>query len=153
MKMANGGAIVRALFLACAASLAAPAAMADLNTTYLEQNRARDGVEVTRSGLQYRVLREGTGRQPASTDVVRVHYRGRLVDGTVFDSSYKRGQPAEFRLDGVIPGWTEGVQLMREGAKYEFVIPAQLAYGTKGAGDVIPPGATLIFEVELLEVI
>jgi FKBP-type peptidyl-prolyl cis-trans isomerase len=151
MKMGSG-VIVRALLVACAAGLATPS-LADVNSAYLEKNMAKDGVEVTSSGLQYRVLREGTGKQPGATDTVRVHYRGRLVDGTVFDSSYKRGQPAEFRLDGVIPGWMEGVQLMREGAKYEFVIPARLAYGSKGAGDVIPPGATLIFEVELLEVL
>ncbi|MFP4004999.1 MAG: FKBP-type peptidyl-prolyl cis-trans isomerase [Alphaproteobacteria bacterium] len=141
----------RALLVACAAGLAAPA-LADDNDAYLESNKQRQGVEVTDTGLQYKVLREGTGKQPGPRDMVKVHYRGRLVDGTVFDSSYKRGQPAELRLDGVIPGWTEGVQLMQEGAKYEFVIPARLAYGAKGAGDVIPPGATLIFEVELLEV-
>jgi FKBP-type peptidyl-prolyl cis-trans isomerase FklB len=152
MKLANG-ALMRAFLVACAASLAAPAAQADVNSAFLAQNKAKDGVQVTSSGLQYRVLREGTGKQPSATDTVRVHYRGRLVDGTVFDSSYKRGQPAEFPLNAVIPGWTEGVQLMREGAKYEFVIPAPLAYGAKGAGDVIPPGATLIFEVELLEVL
>lgn len=140
-----------AILSMCAAGLAAPA-LADANAAYLERNMERPGVEVTNSGLQYRELRPGTGKQPDASDTVRVHYRGRLVDGTVFDSSYKRGQPAEFRLDGVIPGWTEGVQLMREGAKYEFVIPSHLAYGSKGAGDVIPPNATLIFEVELLEV-
>ncbi len=150
MNLAKGMFACAVLF-GCAAGLAVPA-LADANTEYLQKNMARQGVEVTESGLQYRELRPGTGKQPGVTDVVRVHYRGRLVDGTVFDSSYKRGQPAEFRLDGVIPGWTEGVQLMREGAKYEFVIPANLAYGSKGAGDVIPPGATLIFEVELLEV-
>lgn len=150
MNMANG-ALKRALLVVCAAVLAAPA-FANPNTAYLEKNKQRESVVVRDSGLQYRVLRDGTGRQPSLTDTVKVHYRGRLVDGTVFDSSYKRGQPAEFRLDGVIPGWAEGVQLMREGAKYEFVIPAPLAYGSKGAGDVIPPGATLIFEVELLEI-
>ncbi|MFP3944873.1 MAG: FKBP-type peptidyl-prolyl cis-trans isomerase [Alphaproteobacteria bacterium] len=146
------GLFARVLLIAAAAGLAAPA-LADANTAYLERNKQRSDVEVTDTGLQYKVLREGTGEQPGPTDMVRVHYRGRLVDGTVFDSSYKRGQPAKFRLNGVIPGWQEGVQLMREGAKYELVIPARLAYGSKGAGDVIPPGATLIFEVELLEVV
>lgn len=119
---------------------------------FLAENAERDSVTVTESGLQYQALREGDGASPAATDTVKVHYEGRLLDGKVFDSSYKRGQPIEFRLNGVIPGWTEGVQLMKEGAKYRFFIPSDLAYGSRGAGQAIGPNETLIFEVELLEV-
>ncbi|MBT6313184.1 MAG: FKBP-type peptidyl-prolyl cis-trans isomerase, partial [Alphaproteobacteria bacterium] len=104
------------------------------------------------SGLQYRVLREGTGEMPAASDTVEVHYKGTLIDGTQFDSSFDRGQTIEFPLNGVIAGWTEGVQLMKEGARYEFVIPSDLAYGERGAGGVIPGGATLIFEVDLISI-
>ena len=119
---------------------------------YLEQNAKREGVTQTKSGLQYEVLTEGTGKSPKATDTVRCHYEGRLLDGTVFDSSYKRGEPADFGLNQVIPGWTEGVQLMKEGAKFRFHIPYLLAYGERGAGAQIPPYSTLVFDVELIEV-
>lgn len=119
---------------------------------FLEENAKRDGIKVTDSGLQYLVLKEGTGKSPKATDKVTVHYTGRLLDGTVFDSSVSRGEPATFPLNRVILGWTEGLQLMKEGAKYEFFIPSDLAYGPQGAGQAIPPHSTLIFEVELLKV-
>ena len=125
----------------------------ELGDTYLKQNAAKPGVHTTASGLQYEVLTEGTGRTPAATDKVEVNYRGTLLNGTEFDSSYKRGKPIDFRLDQVIKGWTEGVQLMKEGAKYRFVIPSKLAYGQRGAGGAIGPDETLIFEVELLKVL
>lgn len=124
---------------------------ANPNTTYLKENAAKSGVQVTKSGLQYRVIEPGTGKSPTKSDTVSVHYKGKLIDGTQFDSSYDRGQPASFGVTQVIPGWTEGLQLMKEGAKYEFVIPSSLGYGTLGTG-TIPAGATLIFEVELLKV-
>lgn len=117
----------------------------------LADNKAKDGVKVTDSGLQYRVITEGKGKKPVATDTVKVHYKGTLADGSTFDSSYDRGQPAEFPLNAVIPGWTEGLQLMAEGAKYEFVIPAELAYGDRAPGN-IGSNRALIFEVELLEV-
>lgn len=120
---------------------------------FLEENAKKDGVTVTKSGLQYMVLNEGTGRSPKATDRVRCHYEGTLIDGSVFDSSYRRGEPADFPLDGVIPGWTEGVQLMKEGAKYRFFIPYLLGYGERGAGSSIPPYSTLIFDVELIKVL
>lgn len=120
---------------------------------YLDANAQKPGVTVTKSGLQYEVLQEGTGRSPKATDTVRCHYEGRLLDGTVFDSSYQRGEPANFGLNQVIPGWTEGVQLMKEGAKFRFTIPYLLAYGEQGAGSSIPPFSTLIFDVELIKVI
>lgn len=119
---------------------------------YLEENKAREGVKVTDSGLQYEVITEGDGAKPAASDTVSVHYVGTLLDGTEFDSSVARGQPAEFPLGNVIPGWTEGLQLMNTGSKYRFVIPSDLAYGERGAGQNIGPGETLIFEVELLEI-
>jgi len=119
--------------------------------SYLEANAKKDGVKVRPSGLQYKVLKEGTGKNPSATDQVKVQYRGTLVNGMEFDSSYKRGTPAEFAVNGVIKGWTEGLQLMKEGAKYEFYIPADLAYGEAGGGP-IPPNSVLIFEVELLSV-
>lgn len=120
---------------------------------YLKDNAARSEVTVLPSGLQYEVLREGTGRKPKGTDSVKCHYEGTLVDGTVFDSSRRRGEPAVFPLNGVIRGWTEGLQLMQEGAVYRFFIPYNLAYGENGAGASIPPYAALVFEVELIEVI
>lgn len=120
---------------------------------YLEKNAARSGVTVLPSGLQYEVVREGTGRKPKATDSVKCHYEGTLVDGTVFDSSRRRGEPAVFPLNGVIRGWTEGLQLMQEGAVYRFFIPYNLAYGENGAGASIPPYAALVFEVELIEVL
>ena len=120
---------------------------------YLAENAKKEGIITTASGLQYKVLKEGTGKQPKATDKVRCHYEGFLIDGTVFDSSVKRGEPAVFPLDGVIVGWTEGLQLMREGGKYRFFIPYKLGYGEGGAGASIPPFATLVFDVELLEVL
>ena len=120
---------------------------------YLDANAKKAGVVVTKSGLQYEILQEGTGKSPKATDTVRCHYEGRLLDGTVFDSSYKRGEPADFGLNQVIPGWTEGVQLMKEGAKFRFTIPYLLAYGEQGAGASIPPFSTLIFDVELINVL
>lgn len=119
---------------------------------FLEENKNKPGVQVTASGLQYQVVREGSGPKPAATDVVRVHYKGTLLDGTVFDSSYERGQPAEFGLSQVIPGWAEGVALMPVGSKYMFWIPSDLGYGEQGGGP-IPPNSMLTFEVELIEIV
>lgn len=121
-------------------------------SSFLEENKSKPGIEVTESGLQYKVLLEGTGKRPMATDRVTVHYEGTLTDGTVFDSSYQRGQPIDFGLNQVIRGWTEGVQLMQEGAKYKFFIPSELAYGPRGAGGVIGPNEDLIFTVELIRV-
>ena len=120
---------------------------------FLAENAKKEGVVTLPSGLQYQVLRAGNGKKPKATDQVRCHYEGTLINGTVFDSSYKRGEPAVFGLNQVISGWTEGVQLMQEGAKYRFFIPYNLAYGERGAGQQIPPFAALIFDVELIEVI
>ncbi|MBP3741254.1 MAG: FKBP-type peptidyl-prolyl cis-trans isomerase [Bacteroidales bacterium] len=120
---------------------------------FLKANASKAGVTVTASGLQYEVVKEGTGRQPKASDTVRCHYEGTLIDGTVFDSSYRRNQPAEFGLRQVIAGWTEGVQLMKEGAVYKFYIPYNLAYGERGAGADSPPYAALIFTVELIKVL
>ena len=119
---------------------------------FLAENAKKEGVKTTASGLQYQVLREGNGKQPKATDQVECHYEGTLIDGTKFDSSYDRGQTATFPLNQVIAGWTEGLQLMHEGAKYRFFIPYQLAYGERGAGASIPPYAALIFDVELVAV-
>lgn len=120
---------------------------------FLKENLKNENVKVTASGLQYIVEKEGTGEQPTATDEVTVHYTGKLLDGTVFDSSVSRGEPATFPLNRVIPGWTEGVQLMKEGAKYTFFIPSDLAYGPQGVPNAIPPHSTLIFDVELIKVI
>ena len=128
-------------------------AVREAGEAFLAENAKEDGVVVLPSGLQYTVLREGTLRKPKATDSVECHYEGRLIDGTVFDSSYKRGQSATFPLNGVIAGWTEGVQLMGEGAKYRFFIPYHLAYGERGAGGSIPPYAALVFDVELVKVL
>ena len=128
-------------------------AVREAGEAFLAENAKKDGVVVLPSGLQYTVLREGTLRKPKATDSVECHYEGRLIDGTVFDSSYKRGQSATFPLNGVIAGWTEGVQLMGEGAKYRFFIPYNLAYGERGAGGSIPPYAALVFDVELVKVL
>ena len=119
---------------------------------FLAENGQKDGVVTLPSGLQYQVLKEGDGKKPSATDQVVCHYEGTLIDGTVFDSSYQRNQPATFGLNQVIAGWTEGVQLMQEGAKYRFFIPYNLAYGEHGAGAQIPPFAALVFDVELIEV-
>ena len=119
---------------------------------FLAENAKKEGVVSLPSGLQYQVSREGDGRKPAATDQVECHYEGTLINGQVFDSSYQRGQTATFGLNQVIAGWTEGLQLMQEGAKYRFFIPYHLAYGERGAGQSIPPFATLIFDVELVKV-
>ena len=120
---------------------------------YLAENAKKTGVVTLPSGLQYQVLREGNGRKPTAKDTVKCHYEGFLIDGTVFDSSIERGEPATFPLQQVIAGWTEGLQLMQEGAKYRFFIPYRLAYGEGGAGASIPPFAALVFDVELIQVI
>jgi len=120
---------------------------------FLQENAKKPGVKTTKSGLQYLVLKEGKGKSPSANSNVRVHYEGRLIDGTVFDSSIARQQPVDFRTTQVITGWTEGLQLMKVGAKYRFFIPADLAYGQIGSGDIIEPNSTLIFDIELLEII
>ncbi|MDR0995509.1 MAG: FKBP-type peptidyl-prolyl cis-trans isomerase [Tannerella sp.] len=120
---------------------------------FLRINREKAGVVELPSGLQYEILKRGTGEKPGATDKVKCHYHGSLINGQVFDSSVQRGQPAEFNLDQVIPGWTEALQLMPKGSKWRLFIPSQLAYGERGAGDVIGPDATLIFDVELLDII
>lgn len=125
---------------------------AKIGQTFLAENAKKTGIKVTKSGLQYQVIKEGKGKSPNANSNVRVHYEGRLIDGTVFDSSIARNQPVDFRTSQVITGWTEGLQLMKEGAKYRFFIPAALAYGQIGSGDVIEPNSTLIFDVELIEV-
>lgn len=125
---------------------------AEEGEAFLAANADKEGVTVTDSGLQYRVITEGDGASPNAEDRVTVHYRGKLINGVEFDSSYARGEPASFGLGQVIPGWTEGVQLMNEGAKYEFFVPSDLAYGEQGRPGPIGPNSTLIFEVELLEV-
>ncbi|UAW99028.1 FKBP-type peptidyl-prolyl cis-trans isomerase [Halopseudomonas nanhaiensis] len=119
---------------------------------YLTQNAQRDGVVTLASGLQYEVISEGTGATPTASDTVRTHYEGTLISGEVFDSSYKRGQPAEFPVGGVIAGWTEALQLMKEGAKWRLYIPSELAYGARAAGS-IPPHSTLVFDIELIKVL
>lgn len=122
------------------------------NNTFLQQNAKKAGVKTTASGLQYLVTKAGTGKSPKATSTVKVHYTGKLVNGTVFDSSVERSEPIEFPLNQVISGWTEGLQLMKEGGKTTFFIPAKLAYGSQGVPGIIPPNSTLIFDVELLQV-
>jgi FKBP-type peptidyl-prolyl cis-trans isomerase FklB len=119
---------------------------------FLAENAKKEGVKTLPSGLQYKVITEGTGKTPQATDTVSVNYKGTLIDGTEFDSSYRRGQPATFPVKGVIPGWTEALQLMKEGAKWQLFIPSKLGYGEVGAGSQIGPNATLIFEVELISI-
>jgi FKBP-type peptidyl-prolyl cis-trans isomerase FklB len=119
---------------------------------FLAENKGKEEVKTTASGLQYKVIRAGTGKSPTADNTVEVHYKGTLIDGTEFDSSYKRNQTATFPVSGVIPGWTEGLQLMKEGGKYQLFVPSNLAYGERGAGRDIGPNATLIFEVELISV-
>jgi FKBP-type peptidyl-prolyl cis-trans isomerase len=119
---------------------------------FLEANKTKEGVVTLPSGLQYKILTEGTGPKPAASDTVVCNYRGTLISGTEFDSSYKRGQPASFPVNGVIKGWTEALQLMPVGSKWQLFVPAELGYGDRGAGGEIGPGATLIFEVELLSI-
>lgn len=119
---------------------------------FLTENARKEGIQVLPSGLQYRVVREGSGAAPKATDTVTVNYRGTHIDGAEFDSSYKRNKPASFRVDRVIPGWTEALQLMKEGARWDLFIPAKLAYGERGAGTGIPPNSALIFEVELISI-
>ncbi len=120
--------------------------------TFLKQNGAKEGIITTASGLQYKILKKGTGPKPKLTDTVATHYTGKLLNGQVFDSSYKRNAPATFPVNGVIKGWTEALQLMETGSKWQLFIPANLAYGNRGAGNVIGPNATLVFEIELLEI-
>ena len=156
LKVSNGAAqqIIQEYFSKLEAEQKAAAAEAGKaakmqGEQFLAENAKKEGINVTASGLQYEVLTEGTGAQPKATDTVRCHYEGRLLDGTVFDSSYKRNEPADFGLQQVIAGWTEGVQLMKEGSKFRFYIPQELGYGAHEAG-TIPAYSTLIFEVELL---
>ena len=120
--------------------------------SFLADNKKKEGVKTLQSGLQYKVIKVGVGKKPKLNDYVTTHYRGTLIDGTEFDSSYKRGQPATFQVSGVIPGWTEALQLMETGAKWQLFIPSSLAYGERGAGGVIGPNATLIFEIELISI-
>ena len=119
---------------------------------FLAQNRKKEGVKETDSGLQYKVVEAGSGASPGPKDRVKVHYVGKLVDGKTFDSSRKRGEPVTFRVDRVIPGWSEGLQMMKEGGRYKLFVPPDLGYGERGAGQTIPPNATLVFDVELLKV-
>jgi FKBP-type peptidyl-prolyl cis-trans isomerase len=130
-----------------------PQSPTEKGAAFLKANATKDGVKSTASGLQYKILQEGSGKSPKASDTVKVHYRGTLLDGTEFDSSYKRGEPIEFPLNRVIPGWTEGVQLAKEGGKIQLFIPSQLAYGSGGTpGGPIGPNETLIFEIELIQV-
>ena len=128
-------------------------ANAKIGAEFLAANAKKQGVQTTQSGLQYQILKPGTGPSPKANSIVKVNYEGRLIDGTVFDSSIARNQTAEFQVSQVIQGWTEGLQLMKEGAEYRFFIPAQLGYGQIGSGDVIEPNSTLIFDIELIEIL
>lgn len=127
--------------------------MSEEGKMFLEANKQKPGVKITASGLQYKVLKAGTGHSPSATDKVEVHYRGTFIDGKEFDSSYKRQESITFPLNGVIRGWTEGVQLMKEGAEYEFYIPPELGYGSSGTPNGIPPNSVLIFQVKLIKVL
>jgi FKBP-type peptidyl-prolyl cis-trans isomerase len=124
-----------------------------IENEFLAENSKKPGVKVTSSGLQYEIIHEGNGPKPTAYDIVRVHYEGSLINGAVFDSSYSRGEPLDFSLSGVIPGWTEGLQLMNTGSAFRLYIPSDLGYGPQGAGPQIPPYSTLIFEVELLDIV
>ena len=137
----------------CAAAAEAGKAAREAGEKYLAENAKKEGVVTLPSGLQYKVLTEGNGKKPKATDKVKCHYEGMLIDGTLFDSSIQRGEPATFPLNGVIAGWTEGLQLMAEGSKYRLFIPYNLGYGERGAGASIPPYAALVFDVELIEVL
>ena len=128
-------------------------ANAKIGAEFLAANAKKQGVQTTQSGLQYQILKPGTGPSPKANSIVKVNYEGRLIDGTVFDSSIARNQTAEFQVSQVIQGWTEGLQLMKEGAEYRFFIPVQLGYGQIGSGDVIEPNSTLIFDIELIEIL
>ena len=141
--------VMSSLMLSCGSSVKKPPTPGEL---FLQENKQKEGVVTTLSGLQYLVLREGEGPKPKVTDTVKVHYRGTFIDGTEFDSSYGRGEPAVFPVNRVIAGWTEALQRMKVGSKYRLFVPSQLAYGERGAGDVIGPNETLIFDVELLDI-
>ena len=144
------------LFAGCTAkdekvdATAKPDTKPDAGTTFLAENAKKEGVKTTASGLQYKVIKSGTGESPTLSDTVKVHYHGTLIDGTVFDSSVQRGEPISFPVGGVIPGWVEALQLMKVGDKWQLVIPAKLAYGEQSPSPAIPPNSVLIFEVELL---
>lgn len=129
------------------------AAAQEQGAAFLEENKKRANVKTLESGLQYEVITEGNGKTPTETDKVKCHYEGTLIDGTLFDSSVKRGEPATFGVNQVIPGWVEALQLMTEGSKWKLYVPFNLAYGAQGAGEMIPPYSTLVFEVELIEVL
>jgi FKBP-type peptidyl-prolyl cis-trans isomerase len=144
--------VALAASLTISSSLMSQTSNLEQGKAFLKANASKPGVKTTPSGLQYLVLEEGKGKSPKATDTVLVHYKGNLLDGSEFDSSYKRNEPISFPLNGVIPGWTEGVQLMKEGGKIRLFIPSNLAYGSRGAGGVIPPDATLVFDIELLKV-
>ena len=141
---------MRSIFIASVLSLLAATTAYAQTDAALTAASKEQGAQVTKSGLVYRSLKDGTGNSPAATDKVKVHYKGSFPDGKEFDSSYKRGEPTAFPLNGVIPCWTEGVQLMKTGGKAKLTCPSTIAYGQRGAGGVIPPNATLVFEVELL---
>ena len=143
---------MRSILIATIFTLLAPASWAQTDPVLVAAAK-ETGAQVTKSGLVYRALKDGTGASPVATDRVKVHYKGSFPDGKEFDSSFKRGQPTEFPLNGVIPCWTEGVQLMKSGGKAKLTCPSEIAYGQRGAGGVIPPNATLVFEVELVGVI
>jgi len=143
--------IVNAYFAEMEAKMSA--ANVEQGKKFLEENAKKDGVKTLPSGLQYEVITEGNGKKPKATDQVRCHYEGTLMDGTLFDSSIKRGQPAVFGVNQVIQGWVEALQLMTEGSKWRLYIPSELGYGAQGAGEMIPPHSTLIFDVELIEVL